>query len=109
MSDNPYYKYLESLGSCYEEASNVDLTNLPEPKKYFINERTLKVVLLAPHPDDECVMRTALRLYREAGCRVVTLPVTMGSNPNRNKNAWRNFVRPVNISDLNWKKSALKD
>ena len=84
MSDNPYYKYLESLGSCYEEASNVDLTNLPEPKKYFIDESAPKVVLLAPHPDDECVMGgLPLRLYREAGCRIVTLPVTMGSNPNR--------------------------
>ena len=65
MSDNPYYKYLESLGSCYEEDSNVDLTNLPEPKKYFIDESAPKVVLLAPHPDDECVMEDCLSDYTE--------------------------------------------
>src|SRR5471030_130492 len=41
-------------------------------------------LLLSPHPDDECISGTLpLRLLREAGYRVINLPVTLGSNPRR--------------------------
>lgn len=42
------------------------------------------VLLFSPHPDDECISGALpLRLLREAGYRVVNLPVTLGSNPRR--------------------------
>lgn len=45
---------------------------------------TPHAVLLAPHPDDECVTGgLALRLVREAGWRVTVVPVTLGSRRER--------------------------
>lgn len=42
------------------------------------------VLILAPHPDDECIMGALpLRLQREAGWRVAVAPVTLGSRPDR--------------------------
>lgn len=42
------------------------------------------LILFSPHPDDECITGgLALRLLREAGWRVVNVPVTLGSNPRR--------------------------
>lgn len=42
------------------------------------------VLLFSPHPDDECITGALpLRLMREAGYRVINLPVTFGSNPRR--------------------------
>jgi len=42
------------------------------------------VLLFSPHPDDECISGgLALRLQREAGARVVNIPVTFGSNTER--------------------------
>jgi N-acetylglucosamine malate deacetylase 1 len=41
-------------------------------------------LMLSPHPDDECIVGAlALRLRREAGMRVVNLPMTFGSDPSR--------------------------
>lgn len=41
-------------------------------------------LILAPHPDDECIMGALpLRLQREAGWRVAAAPVTLGSRPDR--------------------------
>jgi LmbE family N-acetylglucosaminyl deacetylase len=42
------------------------------------------ILLFSPHPDDECTTGgLALRLQREAGARVVNIPVTFGSNIER--------------------------
>ena len=40
--------------------------------------------IFAPHPDDECIIGALpLRLRREAGMKIVNVPVTLGSNPER--------------------------
>lgn len=44
----------------------------------------VKVMILAPHPDDECIIGALpLRLQREAGMSITVVPVTLGSNPER--------------------------
>lgn len=41
-------------------------------------------LILAPHPDDECIVGALpLRLQRESGWRVSVAPVTLGSRPER--------------------------
>lgn len=41
-------------------------------------------MIFAPHPDDECVIGALpLRLKREAQARVISVAVTLGSNPER--------------------------
>jgi LmbE family N-acetylglucosaminyl deacetylase len=43
-----------------------------------------KVLLFSPHPDDECITGALpLRLGREAGMRIINVPVTFGSHPAR--------------------------
>lgn len=42
------------------------------------------VLQFSPHPDDECISGAlSLRLLREAGYRIINLPITLGSNPRR--------------------------
>lgn len=42
------------------------------------------VLILAPHPDDECIVGALpRRLQRERGWRVAVVPVTLGSRPER--------------------------
>ncbi len=86
MPDNPYQAYVDSLQTSYEDALRTQLPPVPKGRDYPLLPEAPKVLLLAPHPDDECVMGgLPLRLHREAGCRVVTLPVTLGSNPDRKR------------------------
>ena len=52
-----------------------------------------KVLLLTPHPDDECIMGgLPLRLMREAGSEIFVLPVTFGSNPARKKERRKELI-----------------
>ena len=52
-----------------------------------------KVLLLTPHPDDECIMGgLPLRLMREAGSEIFVLPVTFGSNPTRKKERRKELI-----------------
>jgi LmbE family N-acetylglucosaminyl deacetylase len=46
-------------------------------------------VILAPHPDDECIVGALpLRLCQEAGWRVTVLAVTLGSRAERRATRW---------------------
>ncbi|RTL45472.1 MAG: PIG-L family deacetylase [Burkholderiales bacterium] len=46
-------------------------------------------LVLAPHPDDECIVGALpLRLRQEAGWRVTNVAVTLGSNPERQAGRW---------------------
>lgn len=48
------------------------------------------VLLFSPHPDDECLTGALpLRLRREAAMNVVNLAVTLGSDPGRQADRWR--------------------
>ena len=86
MPDNPFQVFVESLQTSYEDALRAELPQISKGRDYPLLPEAPTVLLLAPHPDDECVMGgLPLRLHREAGCRVVTLPVTLGSNPDRKR------------------------
>ncbi len=46
-------------------------------------------LIFAPHPDDECIVGAMpLRLRQEAGWRVTTVAVTLGSKPERREPRW---------------------
>jgi len=48
-----------------------------------------RVLIFAPHPDDEIIMGALpLRLMRQSGWRVVNVAVTQGSNPERQAARW---------------------
>lgn len=52
------------------------------------------VLLFSPHPDDECIAGgLALRLRREAGARVINVPMTFGSRADRRAARREELVR----------------
>ena len=76
---NPYLNYVENI-----------LANVESAKGLTVDEKTTpvesedKVLLFSPHPDDECITGLlALRLMREAGMQIINVPVTYGSNVER--------------------------
>lgn len=84
MFNNPYNDYISTLQAGYRQAASIQTSKASLPDHCPIVDTAPKVVILAPHPDDECVMGgLPLRLRREAGCEVTTLPVTLGSRQER--------------------------
>jgi len=59
------------------------------------------VLICAPHPDDESLTGALpLRLGREDNCAVLALAVTLGSDPVRRTERWREFVAATDL--LGW-------
>jgi LmbE family N-acetylglucosaminyl deacetylase len=78
---NPYRKFVSDFSRLLAEGKSLPLGGFPPPAKPVIKAGTPPMLIFSPHPDDECVNGgLALRLMREAGARIVNVPVTLGSN-----------------------------
>ena len=76
---NPYLSYVEGIQAGFESAKEIAVSGRSE-----MNVATEKVLLFSPHPDDECIVGLLpLRLQREAEMLVINVPVTFGSNVER--------------------------
>ncbi|MGA0333588.1 MAG: PIG-L deacetylase family protein [Kiritimatiellia bacterium] len=76
---NPYLKFVLDIQSGIQEARSFKVRGQKAPL-----DSPEKVLLFMPHPDDECIVGLLpLRLMREAGKRILNIPVTFGSNPER--------------------------
>jgi len=76
---NPYLKFVEEIEAGVKAAKDVSVYGTAEPL-----ESDQKVLIFSPHPDDECLIGLLpLRLMREAGMQVINVPVTFGSNIER--------------------------
>lgn len=76
---NPYLTFVEGIQSGIKAARTTTVTGTTEPI-----ESASKVLLFSPHPDDECIIGLLpLRLTREAKMQVINVPVTYGSNVDR--------------------------
>ena len=76
---NPYTSYITALERELETAKGIPVSGTTP-----VQESDSKVLIFSPHPDDECIIGLlALRLMRETGKQVVNIPVTFGSNPDR--------------------------
>jgi LmbE family N-acetylglucosaminyl deacetylase len=76
---NPYLKFVESIQTGIEQVKGLSASGKTEPV-----QSSSKVLLFSPHPDDECITGLLpLRLMREAGMQVINIPVTFGSNVDR--------------------------
>lgn len=76
---NPYLKFVENVQANVESAKGISVKGTTAPV-----ESADKVLVFAPHPDDECIFGLLpLRLMREAGMQIVDVPVTFGSNVER--------------------------
>ena len=84
MSQNPYLEYTRSFQRLAEEGQNLPFGGIPKPEATEIADDAPVALILAPHPDDECIIGgLALRLMRESGVRIVNVAVTLGSNRER--------------------------
>ena len=76
---NPYLKYVENIQSNLASAKGLKVEG-----KTALIESADKALIFAPHPDDECIIGLLpLRLMREAGMQIINVPVTFGSNVER--------------------------
>ncbi len=76
---NPYLKYVESIEAGVAAAKGLTVSGTTLPV-----ESDSKVLLFSPHPDDECITGLLpLRLQREGGKQIINVPVTFGSNVER--------------------------
>jgi LmbE family N-acetylglucosaminyl deacetylase len=76
---NPYLQFVESVLAGVESARGISVSGKTEP----IQSQS-KVLLFSPHPDDECIFGAMpFRLTRELGMQVINIPVTFGSNVDR--------------------------
>ena len=82
--NNPYMKFIQQAESLVEAASTFSRGGMDPCPRADISREAPKVLLFSPHPDDECITGTLpLRLMREAGMRIINVPVTFGSNLSR--------------------------
>ncbi len=76
---NPYLKFVETFQNAIKRAEGLKVSDKTEPIK-----SGPKGLLFSPHPDDECIVGLLpLRLMREAGMQIINVPVTFGSNVER--------------------------
>lgn len=86
---NPYKNYVESVARLLREGEKYPLGGFEKPAKIELPEDAPKVLIFSPHPDDEVIIgAAALRMMREAGCRVMNVAVTLGSSKARQAARW---------------------
>jgi len=81
---NPYHKFVSSYAHLLAAGHSLPVGRLPMGGVATPRREGLVAMIFSPHPDDECLMGgVALRLMRESHMRVVNVPITPGSNPER--------------------------
>jgi len=93
---NPYLEFVKSIEAGIECAKGMTLAEYRTAESAVAkgnggtqqgisnDEGSSKVLLFSPHPDDECVTGLLpLRLMREAGRQIINVPITFGSNKER--------------------------
>lgn len=79
-----YNQYIDEWLAIQDRARALPLGGLPPATGVRVQDNAPRVLVLAPHPDDECITGAlALRLHRERGFRVSAVPVTLGSRVER--------------------------
>ena len=83
---NPYKKYVADHAKLFAAGKKLRLTGTSAPKPAKPKANAPVALIFSPHPDDECITGAlALRLWREAGFRVINIAVTLGSKASRRK------------------------
>jgi N-acetylglucosamine malate deacetylase 1 len=81
---NPYHDYIRALAASLTTAKELPLGGFPPCPGPRPAADAPAALLFSPHPDDECITGLLpLRLMREAGWRIINIPVTHGSRAER--------------------------
>jgi LmbE family N-acetylglucosaminyl deacetylase len=81
---HPYQPFVTEFARLLREGRALPLGPLPPPPLPALAADAPRVLLFAPHPDDECIIGgLPLRLLRQSRMRIVDVAVTQGSNKER--------------------------
>jgi LmbE family N-acetylglucosaminyl deacetylase len=81
---HPYQPFVAEIARLLREGRALPLGPLPPPPLSPLAADAPRVLLFAPHPDDECIIGgLPLRLLRQSRMRIVDVAVTQGSNKER--------------------------
>jgi LmbE family N-acetylglucosaminyl deacetylase len=81
---HPYLHFVEQYDRLYRDGKKIALGGFEKPAKPGIAPDAPKVLIISPHPDDECIIGALpLRLLRQAKMRVINVAVTQGSKKER--------------------------
>jgi LmbE family N-acetylglucosaminyl deacetylase len=89
---NPYQNYVAEFSRIVREGKNLPLGDLPTPapRPKPLPPDAPRVLIFAPHPDDEVIIGgLPLRLLRELQWKVINVAVTQGSSKSRQGERWR--------------------
>jgi N-acetylglucosamine malate deacetylase 1 len=87
---NPYENYVAEFSRIVREGKNLPLGGLPLPSPKPSPPDAPRVLIFAPHPDDEVIIGgLPLRLLRELEWKVINVAVTQGSSKSRQQERWR--------------------
>lgn len=79
-----YAQFVAGFRRLVEEGGKLPFGGFSPLSPPDVDRDAPKGVLFSPHPDDECLTGgLALRLLRQSGMRVLNVPVTFGSRPER--------------------------
>ncbi|MFA5689835.1 MAG: PIG-L family deacetylase [Kiritimatiellales bacterium] len=77
---NPYLEFVKNIEAGVQNAKSISPAGIETP----VQPAERKALLFSPHPDDECITGLLpLRLMREAGVKIINVPVTFGSDEKR--------------------------
>ena len=80
MSNTSYSQYIENIAGQFAQLSGMTPRILPLVKPAGLSDKP-RILILAPHPDDECLMAGyALRAQEEWGAIVTVVPFSFGSH-----------------------------
>jgi LmbE family N-acetylglucosaminyl deacetylase len=88
--DNPYRAFVDGFRRLLTDTKPLDVGATVPPTRPPVPADAPKVLIFAPHPDDEVIIGgLPLRLLRELKMNVVNVAVTLGSRVDRQAERWR--------------------
>ena len=89
-ANNPYRAFVDSFARLLTEGEALGTAGLVKPDRPPVAVDAPKVLIFAPHPDDEVIIGgLPLRLLREQRMNVVNVAVTLGSRKDRQAERWK--------------------
>jgi len=116
-----YREFVAGFERLLAEGKKLPLGGFPPLPSPTTGPQALRVLIFSPHPDDEVIIGgLPLRLLRELKMQVINVAVTLGSNPARQPERWKELVdccghlgfglvqtRPTGLEGVNLKSRAL--
>ncbi len=104
---HPYQAYVRQIAECTQSAEQLPLGGFPPCPAVRRAKDAPVALLFSPHPDDECITGLLpLRLMREAGWRIINVPVTHGSLVERRAERHDEMLRACAFLGWEWTERA---